>query len=165
MNNIEKTAIVIIIIALSIGLIYLQLEIQSSQSSALFPTPNPPQESVVADLNYTIGLDSGTNSDVILINGTISNNNPNITYSVGLLVTAVSNSSHPPYIHLGVVVPPISGSYNDKGERVSASSSSGNLSLTKLSPHQNVTVSITVYPTESKSLKDPHVRPVWTDKF
>jgi|WetSurMetagenome_2_1015567.scaffolds.fasta_scaffold95139_2 hypothetical protein len=180
MYNLTKIFLAIAIIALLLGLIYIQLEIQNIQSNIqpkemnptstpnITPSPSPtpyvPPASVISDLNYSISLSSDQRTDIVLVNGTVTNNSTNTAYNVGLLVTAYSTSSYYPYVYnLGAIVPLVSGNYyDDRGITRSANSTAvGN--LTGLSPYQTVKVSITVYPTDSKSLHDPQVRPVWSN--
>jgi hypothetical protein len=180
MNSLTKVTLVIVIIGLLLGILFLQLEIQSIQSNIqpkeMKPTPTPtitpspsptpfvPPASVISDLNYSIGLSSNQRTDIVLVNGTVTNNSTNTAYNVGLLVTAYSTSSYYPYVYnLGAIVPLVSGSYyDDRGvTRLENSTKVGN--LTTLSPYQTVTVSIMVYPTDGKSLHDSQVRPVWSN--
>jgi len=136
MNNLTKGVFVTVIIALTLGLIYLQLEIQNIQSSmqpahekptekptpipTLSSTPSPtpyvPPANVIGVLNSTSEARAPPYTGyVIFINGTVTNDSPNTAHNVGLLVDVTSHQypiqGSQLVVPLATEVPLVNGSY------------------------------------------------------
>jgi hypothetical protein len=154
MNKFTKFVFVIIIIAAFSGLIYVQLETKSIQSTTqpinqnVTPTPtlsSTPTASAYMHANVTANISVTSISNFhdtsipqgvyLLINGTVTNNSP-IACGAGLHVIAYAVPIDRVEAVIGNTVPIQSGTYD----------TNTNYNLTKLNPYQTVTITIRVLP-------------------
>jgi hypothetical protein len=172
LKTLAKLALIIALLAVILGLIFLQIEISNLQSSTQTKkpestpipttnsTPSPTQNvspDVIADINATptSGYINGVpQSQYLIINGTVTNDGPSTAYNVGLKVTAVGGA------HLGVplnvinvIIPTTSGTYT----------TGKSYALSTLAPHQNVSINITIVPSYEPApmIESPIVTVVW----
>ncbi len=164
--TIATLAVIISILAATIfwyGLPYLPKSTPSTTSSTGI---NEPPANVTAFLIYT--LDSHT--DVVFVNGTVTNDSPNTAYNVGIAIdsTTWATVTYPSLQQGGtVIVPLINGSYNEQGNFINKSTSPTwyeKTPLSNLQPCQSVHVSIAFYPFVNKGLLVNAVTAVWSNK-
>jgi hypothetical protein len=136
-----RAFVIIAIIALLVSVVALTVAL-----SVLFELhPKVPAAIVTANINGSprIGYLNGTaQTQYIIVNGTVTNDSPNIAYNVGLNVTAwgvqrvpdFSVNQNVPYNVINVTVPISSGTYVN-GE---------SYPLSTLAAHQSVQIDITI---------------------
>ncbi len=178
MKNMSKVVLVIVLVAIFSGLIYLQTEIENIESSQATPSPQPtapkpsptltptstpastsvPVATVTANINATptrVAPNSG--GDVLIINGTVTNNSPNTAYNVGLRVTAFGSFTLLPAQEvIDMTIPISSGTY----------AMGTDYALSTLTPHQSVPVNITIVPyysSQEPMLSGVNVTVVWSN--
>ena len=188
MKNLSKVILVIVSLAIFLSLIYLQIEIKDlspKSSPTPLPTMNPiatptlsptltpistpvPVATVTANINATPTLVAPTTSagEVLIINGTITNNSPNTAYNVGVRAFAIASYEFPfvsPLAAINITVPIASGTYSMKyitAETVVT------YPLTTLTPYQSVPINITIIPNASSQepvLSDVNATLVWSN--
>lgn len=174
MKNLTKAALVIAIVAIVLGLIYLQLEIENltpksngevnTPTPTLSPTPTPTPSLTPANVTSNISITPIRNfndasfpeGDYLLINGTVTNNSTTAAYNVGLKVSDVALVFANYATVIDVTVPIKSGLYNT-GE---------NYVLSTIEPNQTIPISITINPTyqsQEPDLQNYNVTLVWSN--
>jgi hypothetical protein len=171
-----KTIVVIAIVFLAVLLTSVVLIINqnmanqnstkptSGPSATFSPTSTPastivPVARVIGNIKATPTLVSPTTSagEVLIINGTVTNNSPNIAYNVGLNVTAFGTFSvNPSQEVIDITVPISSGTYD----------TSIAYPLSTLTPYQSVPINITIRPTlasHEPTLNSVTVTLVWSN--
>ena len=123
------------------------------------PTTMPPASTVTASLNQkVVDIKPYTGDDVLLINGTVTNNSPNTAYDAGLHMFAPADPALYPYEEtVDVTVPIASGTYN----------ATNTYGLSTIPPNQSVTINIEIIPptalSEMAVLEDATVTLVWSN--
>lgn len=148
MKTTVATAIVIIAVLLT-SVVWFELTMPPNTTPVLNPTSSPtatstaspkvPEATVTANINATPTLVSPNTSagEVLIINGTVTNNSPNTAYNVGLNVTAFGTFSIIPSQEVINIVVPISSGTYDSGIIYP---------LSTLTPYQSVPINITIMP-------------------
>ena len=135
-------------------------------SISTFPTSTPvssqpPAANVTAVLSDAENTNGSYSGDYLSINGTVTNNSPNVAYNVGIKVTALESTPAFTGTALNVTVPIASAKYNllfSQGELP--------FTLTTLTPYQSVPVVIELAPfsaSETPCLYDINVTLVWSN--
>jgi hypothetical protein len=118
----------------------------STISSTPSPTPNESPASVTADISYipVSVAPNGEGGQYLVINGTVTNNSPNIANDVGLHVFAIGrngrllNSPSTTYNVIDFTIPLKSGIYDAANPPTE--------SFPSLAPYQTTNINITIYP-------------------
>jgi cytoskeletal protein RodZ len=174
MKAMTITVIVIVVLVLATGLWYTQTHMpRSTPAPTPTPTPTPtatptptststptgPAATVTANLNLKrVDATPGSGHWVLLINGTVANDSPNIAYGVGLHVFSLADGALYPFEEdVDVTVPVASGTYN----------ATSTYALSTIPPNQTVPVNIEIIPPnaagEWRVLDDATVTVVWSN--
>jgi hypothetical protein len=127
--------------------------------SITIPTTMPPASTVTAKLNQKmVDIKPYTGDDVLLINGTVTNDSPNTAYSVGLHVFAPADPALYPFEEdVDVTVPVASGIYN----------ATSTYALSTIPPNQSVIINIEIIPPASLSemtvIEEATVTLIWSN--
>jgi hypothetical protein len=188
MNNVKNVVLGVVLLTIFFGLIYLQTEIQNLKSqqtstipttskssnsepkgtvstSNLSPTPTPAfatvqSTTIIANIIATPTFVSPNTSagQVLIINGTVTNQGPNTEYNVGLNVTAFGSFSLLPSQEvIDMTVPINSGTY----------AMGTDYSLSTLTPNEVIPVTITIIPklsSQEPMLSNVNVTVSWSNK-
>jgi hypothetical protein len=172
MKPIVAIALIIIAVLLTSVVWYMLIVANQNANLSSNPLPTPklnststpspsaiPPATVKANIIATPTLLSPTTSagEILVINGTVTNNSPNTAYNVGLNVTAFGTFSIIPSQEvMNIVVPISSGTYG-----------SGIIyPLSTLTPYQSVPINITIMPilaSHEPTLNGVTVTLVWSN--
>jgi hypothetical protein len=134
--------------------------------SSTFPTSTPvssqtPTANVTAVLSNAENTNGSYSGDYLSINGTVTNNSPNVAYNVGIKVTALESTPEYTGTAINVTIPITSATY--AGEYTQPGLIHA---LTTLTPYQSVPVVIALYPldpNETPALYDINVTLAWSN--
>jgi hypothetical protein len=135
-------------------------------SPTLSPTPTlVPAAHVTAEINaipsYELPNYTPNSGDYLLINGTVTNNSPNIAYNVGLKVTATEATLTHTGNAIDMVVPITSATYGQ-----TSASEIVYAPLSTLLPYQSIPIVIEINPyapSETPTLNNINVTVVWSN--
>ena len=183
-KNLAKAVLIVVLVALILGIVYWENEVQRAQinprntsnptstpsssktgGTSSQPTSSPsalPAANVTSDLSYAENSNGSLNGDFLLINGTVTNDSPNGALDVGIRVTAMESTSGYSGTAINETVPVISSIYPSD-----FSLGKMNTALTPLIPaHQSANVTIELYPyvqSETPTLYDINVTVIWSN--
>jgi hypothetical protein len=179
------TAVVLVVVAVLLtSAVFYAVTVYTPKSTPVKPTPTPtststtsptpasstppPPATLTADIVATAVSDAPdvSGSQVLVINGTVTNNSPNTAYNVGLHAFAGGSYEFPyftPLPAINLTVPLASGTY---GQNYANANTPITYALSTLAPYQSVSFNITIIPWASSQepvLNGINVTTVWSN--